>query len=231
MKKILFFSLIFPFLLSSLHAQIFYDQKLNQYFELKQIHHNDFKHQIHFSVTADEAGWFCEWFKIKKNYFSVGAGISFKRMLPNFGTIWTPLTLEKITVFPLNGSMFSLQGRWYFNMRKFSFAGFRFYGGKVWVNDRNMPYFIDENGTSDIAFHLFSLRGNRLGADLLFGRKFINKWIGEISVQAGYRNDRSTYSYQCISACSNISSDVINEKSAKGFIHFQVYLGIPLFEN
>lgn len=227
----LFLIFIFSLFYTFLNSQISYDQKLNHYFELKEIHHHDLKHQLNFSATADEAGWFCEWFMIKKNYLSLGTGLSYKRMLPDIMHLWTPLTLEKVSVFPLNGALFSIQGRWYFNMRKFSFAGIGLYGGQVWVINRDLPYFIDENGPSDRKFHLFSLHGNRLGADILFGRKFINKWISEMSVLAGFRNDWSEYSYQCISGCSGIPTEKSNETSDKGMMHFQVFLGIPLFEN
>jgi hypothetical protein len=221
---------IFFFTSLPLFSQVEISNKNFNYFDLMEIENNNYQNQLLISATADEIGYNGEWYKINKRYFSLNFSGSYKRLLPNLGQFWAPLTLERLPMLPQNGLSFSFKGKWYFNHRKFSFAGLKLSTGYYWLNDKIMPSYITNAGPSNLSYHVFWARNKRQGLDLIAGRKIVNKLISEIMVEVGFRKDLYEYQFQCASNCVVGGNDEITTyRGDVTYYHFQIILGFNLF--
>lgn len=223
--RILFFVLF----AAPLYSQVEITNKNFNYFDLLSIENNHFQSQAFISATADEIGYNGEWFKTGKNYFSMNFSISFKHLLPNIGRIWTPLTMEWIPYFPKDGIMSGIKGKWYFNHRKFAYVGMKISGGYFWMYDKDVFGYIDWRGNSRNIFHLNGIQSRRLGFDFSAGRKFVNKFISEISLETGFRFDRARWEYACITGCGQNNDQINNNVETLAMLHLEVILGFDIF--
>lgn len=213
-----------------LYSQVEISNKNFNYFDLMEIKNNHFQSQLLISGTLDEIGYNVEWYKIKKKYFSINFSCSYKRLLPNLGKIWVPLTSQWQNYFPLNGIMSSIKFKWYFNHRKFSFAGLKLSGGFLWTNNQDMYRSLSfRNPPSDTRHHIFWANNSRIGLDLTAGRKIVNKLISEISVELGFRADHSRIKYQCIQCDGLTNYPIWYSDQIVKMLHFQILMAFNLF--
>lgn len=198
------------------------------YFDFAGIEHNQTRTQIILSATGDEIGLNREKYKIGKNIFSLNYSFSYKRLLPNIGGIWTPQTQNWMMFLPINGIMGAVKMRWYFNNRKFNYVGYKFYGGYLWTQDKEMPKEIGmASGPSLTNYQVDWVNNLRIGADLTVGRKYINKFMSEITLEVGWRMDYSNSRYECIYYCGGFPGPYLKHEWV--FIpHIQVILGFDL---
>jgi hypothetical protein len=193
------------------------------------IEDRQFRSQIFISASADEIGYNGEWFKIDKNFFSFNFSLSYKRLLPNIGNYWTPLTMEWIPYFPQNGIAAGFKTKWYFNQRRFVYVGMKFSGGYFWLFDKDVLAYINWQGNSRTKFHLYEIQSRRLGIDLSVGRKFVNKFISEIFLESGIRFDRAQWEYECISGCGQNYDLIRKSNESLSMLHFQIFLAFDIF--
>jgi hypothetical protein len=194
------------------------------------IENNHFQSEILVSATADEIGYNGEWYKIDKKFLSLNFSVSYKHLLPNIGWIWKPLTMEWIPYFPQNGILFGLKGKWFFSHRKFAFVGMKVSGSFLWLTDKDVYGYINANGNSSTQFHLYEIQSRRMGFDLTAGRKFVNKFISEISLEAGFRFDKAKWRYECTSGCLTSGNDPMEIRTETlSMLHFQMILGFDIF--
>lgn len=222
--------IFFIFIALPLYSQVEISNKNFNYFDLMEIENNHYQSQLLISASADEIGYIGEWYKIKKNHFSINFSISYKRLLPNIGKIWVPLTSQWQHFFPQNGLMSAIKFKWYFNHRKFSFAGIKLYGGYLWTYDQDMFQKLDfRNPPSDTRHHIYWTNNSRIGLDLTVGRKIVNKLISEISIEAGFRADHSNIKFQCIYCGGSTNYPVRYSNQIAKMVHFQILMGFNLF--
>jgi hypothetical protein len=221
--------LIFILLTSPLYSQVIISNKNFNYFDLMSIVNNDHHSQFLLTATFDDIGYNYEHYKIKKKYFSLNFSINYKRLWGNIGNIWVPQTTNWQKYFPKNGIQTSFAVKWFFNHRKFTFAGLKTYTGFHWLNDNKMPSEISVTRISPAIDQVIKTRNYRLGFDLWVGRKFCNHLLSEISFALGYRWDKSSVQYQCISNCITTNNSLITEKYFRGIFHFQAAMAFDLF--
>jgi hypothetical protein len=69
-----------------------------------------------------------------------------------------------------------------------------------------------------------------MGFDLTAGRKFVNKFISEISLEAGFRFDKAKWRYECTSGCLTSGNDPMEIRTETlSMLHFQMILGFDIF--
>lgn len=227
MKRIGFFLCLMVYLPTL--AQVEISNKNFNYFDLLQIENHQMHSQIFVSASCDEIGYSLERYHYKKHYFSWTFSGSYKRLLPNLGKIWVPLTTQWQAYFPINGMMGSMKFKWFFNHRKFSFAGFKWSGAYLWTNEQDLYHRITLHGpASSLRDHLYWARNIRAGFDLLAGRKLVNKMISEIWVEAGFRLDRSHLKYECLN-CPGTTPTPTYSRNLKAMLHFQILMAFDLF--
>lgn len=223
---------LFLFFLSyfTVSAQVEISNKNFNFFDLMQIENRQIHSQILVSASLDEIGYSLEQYRFKRNYFSISFSASYKRLLPNLGNIWVPLTTQWQAFFPMNGLMGSMRFKWFFNHRKFTFAGIKLSGGYLWTLHQEMEHSITLHG-SNIAFRdqLHFHHHIRGGFDLLAGRKIVNKMISEIWLEAGFRLDDSKMEYQCLNCPTNTSPAIHYSHQLNGMFHFQLWMAFDLF--
>lgn len=199
------------------------------YFDLVDIVKNKFHSQILLSPTIDEFGWNGEYYIIKKNIFSINTSFTFKKLLPNMGNIWVPQSTEWAARFPSNGIQFALKGKYFFSKRKFLFTGIKISSGYFWTQNKSWPSYISIDKVSPTTDKINWVNNRRYGIDVTAGRKFVTRFLSEISVEFGYRFDHSAFSYQCQSNCNLAATrEPVYLHQKLGFYHFQLIMAFDL---
>lgn len=198
------------------------------YFDLMDIVENKFHSQLILSASIDEIGYNLEYYHIGKTIYSLNLCSSYKRVLPNLGNIWVPQTTDWADLFPMNGFQIGLKSKFFFNKRKFLFAGAKISTGYFWTNENYWHRFIEYDRTSPIIDKINWVNNFRIGSDAIVGRKFVSRFISEIHAELGYRIDQSSFSYQCHSNCSQTSPLPVYQHYKLGFLHFQIIMAFDL---